>query len=247
MRLDDFIDRRAFEEARAQDGLDEAQAAVYNRDGFLVLRGALDVAELKPHLENAQRVRSINPRKVFQPHLLEPAFADYCQRRVLPLIDRVNGASQLFESFIFYKKPGETRTKPWHQDGVYWNPSTSRLVAGFVPLTPTTLANGCLHVLPGSHRLGRIHHRIEPDGHGLDNLVCDIAALRAPEPLELNPGDLALVHTLTIHGSFGNPSDQDWVMLGFHCRHEDTRLERLDAQGLVPRLGRMLTRATAVW
>ncbi len=102
-----------------------------------------------------------------------------------------------------------------------------RVVAAFVALTPSTLENGCIYCIPGTHKLGRIYHTPHEDEFGLQNLVCDISSFRGPVALELEPGDVAFVPTLTVHASFENRCEARRINLGFHRQHEQTNAKCL--------------------
>ncbi len=61
---------------------------------------------------------------------------------------------------------------PWHQDEAYWNPAMEHFsISIWVPLQDVNVANGCMHFVPGSHRLEVLpHHSInhDPRVHGLE-------------------------------------------------------------------------------
>lgn len=71
-----------------------------------------------------------------------------------------------------YKPPFHGGETPWHQDEAYWNPgSIYNSLSVWMPLQEVTVANGCLHFVPGSHRLEVMpHHHInhDPRVHGLE-------------------------------------------------------------------------------
>ncbi|MCP4330605.1 MAG: phytanoyl-CoA dioxygenase family protein [Alphaproteobacteria bacterium] len=228
MAINDFIDRRCFEPAVAGGGLSAEQAAFYNDNGYLILRGRVDAATRAALAPDVEALLRDNHRSQKDIHLKSPAIdAFFRSDAVTGAIEMVNGPSELLQSFCFSKLPGERRTKHWHQDGVYWEMSDSRVAAAFVALTAGTEDNGCIHVIPGTHRLGRIYHDVERDEFGLENLVCDISSFRDSVALVVEPGDVMLVHTLTVHASFFNNTDQPRINLGFHFRGRRTKVDWL--------------------
>lgn len=107
------------------------------------------------------------------------------------------------------KLPGqELTTVPWHQDTAYYGPQTvaDTIITTWVPLVPVSAHNGCLQIVPGSHRDGAIDHDAEV-GEG------KFLQLRGtPDParvltMEMQPGDVLLLHNLTWHCSLPNHSD----------------------------------------
>jgi ectoine hydroxylase-related dioxygenase (phytanoyl-CoA dioxygenase family) len=82
----------------------------------------------------------------------------------------------------------------WHQDFFYVKGDT-RVVTAWIPLQDTTFLNGCLSIMPRSHRLGPIEH----------DLV--ISKKRVPSTIfrneirmvEMRKGDLLLFDSLLLH------------------------------------------------
>ncbi|MGE4221566.1 MAG: phytanoyl-CoA dioxygenase family protein, partial [Alphaproteobacteria bacterium] len=123
---------------------------------------------------------------------------------------------------FFIKEARDPRYVSWHQDPTYWNLDDDELVSAWIALTPSTVENGCLRVLPGTHR-GRLAHIDTEDpknyltrGQTLVDAVDESKAV----PVELQPGEAALFHVLTAHGSPPNPSDQRRI--GFAIRYIPT-------------------------
>ena len=77
------------------------------------------------------------------------------------------------------------------------------MIAGVIHVSPATDAMGCLRVVPGSHKLGRIR-----DSHGQsEHEILLKHPIQDALPLEAQPGDVLFFHYLTIHGSMPNRSD----------------------------------------
>ena len=69
------------------------------------------------------------------------------------------------------KKPewevdGTIAKVPWHQDNSTMEPNADEtsVVTVWIPLNPASVANGCLEVVPGSHKAGLLQHCPAPDG-----------------------------------------------------------------------------------
>lgn len=96
-----------------------------------------------------------------------------------------------------------TATTSWHQDRYVVNREAddSNVVSVWVPLTEATVDNGCLLVVPGSHKQGLVHHCDEIQSIP-ESLIGDE---RVPVPMA--PGDVLILHPLTRHASLPNVSD----------------------------------------
>jgi non-heme Fe2+,alpha-ketoglutarate-dependent halogenase len=127
-------------------------------------------------------------------------------------------------TLVLYKAPCDSSYVSWHQDSVYsgWHlsPSTSAWIA----LTESHRANGCLRVIPGSHKQGLLSH---------DNVQDDSNLLRRGERVQkvdesqavdvaLQPGEISLHQSTIIHGS--NPNTSDEPRIGFIVRFVTSRI-----------------------
>ncbi|HUQ96718.1 MAG TPA: phytanoyl-CoA dioxygenase family protein, partial [Chitinophagaceae bacterium] len=99
----------------------------------------------------------------------------------------------------------------WHQDYGYWYKNgflyPEALISVMLALTEATKENGCLQVLKGSHKLGRLDHAFVGEQQGADMVFVE-EAMRVCERVyvELNPGDLLFFHSNVLHMSEANLS-----------------------------------------
>jgi ectoine hydroxylase-related dioxygenase (phytanoyl-CoA dioxygenase family) len=92
----------------------------------------------------------------------------------------------------------------WYRDGFLFPEMLSVLTA----LTPATRQNGCLQVIKGSHKLGRIEHGVAGGQVGADNERVEEARKRLELfYVEMNPGDTLFFHSNLLHRSDSNRSD----------------------------------------
>jgi len=106
----------------------------------------------------------------------------------------------------------------WHQDYGYWYQNGvlfPDLVSVFIALDPCTPANGCLQVIPGSHRLGRIDHVLTGEQAGADPERVERVLERLPlVHVEMRPGDALFFHPNLLHRSDRNTSPEPrWSMI----------------------------------
>ena len=152
-------------------------------------------------------------------------FFDWAYRLVtheglLNVVEGLLGNNILVDgTLVFYKPPHDTSFVSWHQDSVYsgWNltPSTSAWIA----LTPSNRANGCMRIIPGSHKQGLLDHANVPGGPNLlkrgEQVEVSVDESRAVDVL-LQPGEMSLHDSTIIHGS--NPNESDEPRIGFIVR-----------------------------
>ncbi|MCS6858955.1 MAG: phytanoyl-CoA dioxygenase family protein [Abditibacteriales bacterium] len=110
------------------------------------------------------------------------------------------------------------RPTPWHQDaGVFWPEADPYFILTiWIPLVDATLENGCLEVLPQSHRLGLRRHQMTP--HGLTIPPEEIPP-GDPVPLPVRRGSVILFHNYTLHRA--RPNESDTVRWSFDLRYHD--------------------------
>lgn len=107
-------------------------------------------------------------------------------------------------------------TTGWHQDmGVARDEADeTEMLTFWLAITDATIENGCLQVVPYSHRAGLADHC--PDG-----LAVEIPANRLggePRPIELRAGSVLVMHRLTQHASLPNVSDS--IRWSFDLRYQ---------------------------
>lgn len=149
---------------------------------------------------------TLNYRKIeeleFDPlhlaYMQRPIFRDVCRRMYgdVPV--------SAFRA-MFMNKPARKGTYlPWHQDR--WSMlDRDPLITTWTALDPATIANGCVQVIPRSH-----HALVNPD-HDSGFLTPAQMAVHAPDVqrvyIELEPGEVALLHNWLLHASDVNKTD----------------------------------------
>ncbi|MCZ7645489.1 MAG: phytanoyl-CoA dioxygenase family protein [Planctomycetota bacterium] len=208
---------------------EEEQAAFFRREGFLVLRGVLSRAELdeldaevarmvREHhklpriregfdLEPNQDAKRATPtfRKIGGMSDLSGAFHDLmCHPRITRALRMVMGpVIELYRDVLMMKPARVGREKPWHQDSVYWPWNPMDLCSAMTALDDAAPENGCLQVIPRTH-LKEIQH------YGRE-LQIDLTEEQQANThyVPLKAGDTLLFHSLLLHGSEPNRSEQD--------------------------------------
>ena len=123
-----------------------------------------------------------------------------------------------YHSKMSIKRPRTGGAWSWHQDYGYWYQNGCLfpdMASAFIAIDPNTKANGCLQVLRGSHKMGRIEHGRFGDQTGADPDRVD-AAKNNMEIIyvEIEPGDTLFFHSNTLHRSDQNTSEHPrWSLL----------------------------------
>jgi phytanoyl-CoA hydroxylase len=108
------------------------------------------------------------------------------------------------------KLPGQQFTVvPWHQDSAYFGRESERslIITCWIPLVPVDASNGCLQVIPGTHRMGWIEHKTEER----EGKFLEVDGSRLPEAgavtCPMQPGDALLFPNLTFHRSLPSTAE----------------------------------------
>lgn len=195
--------------------LSQEQLRSYERDGFLFPLAALSRDELAKAAgvmeELEERLGGVlSSRSVMQPHLhFRWAYDLATHPKVLGAAKDIIGPNILVHSStLFIKYPHNPNYVSWHQDGHYWQLSAPRLVSAWVALTDSTVENGCLRVVRGSHKHSLPHYERRSENNLLStglHVAAEVAE-RDINNVTLKAGEMSLHHVNMVHGSGPNPS-----------------------------------------
>lgn len=117
-----------------------------------------------------------------------------------------------FHSKLMQKEPRVGGAWEWHQDYGYWYKNQfmfpDQLISVMVALTHANRENGCLQVIKGSHKSGRVNHGFAGEQVGADMVMVN-NALKTMELVysELEAGDALFFHPNLLHRSEANLSE----------------------------------------
>jgi hypothetical protein len=150
-------------------------------------------------------------------------FLRYMQRPLFREITRrVYGENVSIYRAMFMNKPANRGTVlPYHQDaGTQWRLDRDPLITVWTALDDSTIANGCMQVIPGSHRLGLFSEH----GH---TITAEQEAQYARDEdavyLEAKAGEAILLNNLMLHRSGVNTLDGPRRAFSVCYMHADTR------------------------
>lgn len=135
--------------------------------------------------------------------------------RMIDSVSRLLGVQSKvchFHSKLMQKEPKVGGAWEWHQDYGYWYKNQfmfpDQMISVMVALTPANKKNGCLQVIKGSHKLGRVNHGFAGEQVGADLIMVE-NALKTMDLIyvELDAGDALFFHANLLHRSEANLSD----------------------------------------
>jgi len=194
----------------------------YGGDGKIAIR------EMKPN-EHAKTIED-EMSKLFRIHS-KGIFNDIIKREevINPLRDILGENIDCFLSQFIFKNPGAWG-QPWHQDSSYFNFNKSPQVGVWIATSEATLENGCLVILPGSHK-EPLHEHLTDERPGANYGYTEIKDhdFSDEEPLLLKKGDVLFFHSFLMHKSYDNKSSERRTAMVYHFAESDTKVLGLDS------------------
>jgi non-heme Fe2+,alpha-ketoglutarate-dependent halogenase len=172
-----------------------------------------EVAHFRGELEATERELGGTLKRLDNAHLHFRWAVDLVTHPlVLDAMEDLLGPDLLIHSSrIFYKHAHDPAYVGWHQDGLYARLDTDYAPSLWIALSDSLPDNGCLRVVPGSHRHGKYEHRetyardnLSNHGEQIELAVDPAAAI----DVALQPGQMSVHHVNSIHGSEANRSDR---------------------------------------
>jgi hypothetical protein len=206
--------------------LHSADIERYRRDGVLFPLSAFNPAEIAEYydaicaMENARAGR-LPPLLNFKLHLLVPWLWDMIHdARIVDPVEDILGPDIVCWEASFVSKPaGDPAHTSWHQDAPYRGLSDPDGATAWVAFTASDRRNGCVRVLPGTHRT-ELPHRGTADPASMlpaREVVAGDVDERQAIDIVLKPGEMSLHHPLTIHNS--QPNRSRLRRLGYAIRY----------------------------
>jgi len=222
--------------------LTESQVAAFDRDGYVFVENLLDPAETAMVLQAAKddhamlnhafSVDDTSGRKTRLSLWNHPG--DDIFGMVASSHRIVDACEQLMRDEVYHyhskmllKEPKIGGAWEWHQDYGYWYQNGCLypdMLSCYIALDPAIKANGCMQLIPGSHKLGRVDHGRFGKQTGADPTRIEEILTRLPVVYaEMKPGTGLYFHGNTLHCSAPNDSEQSrWAMICcYNTKHND--------------------------
>jgi ectoine hydroxylase len=222
--------------------LTEAQIQDFERDGYVIARGMFDSEEIGLLHRTALADRALDQKSFGRAdgeggtvrlslwnHPGDSIYGMFarCRRLVDSMEKLLGGEVYHYHSKMILKDPKVGGAWTWHQDYGYWyhfGCLYPLMASAMLAVDKATKENGCLQVIKGSHKMGRVDHKLSGEQAGAD-LERVEQALERMELVycELDPGDVVFFHSNILHRSDQNRSDKPrWAMIvAFNAARND--------------------------
>ncbi|RMF76281.1 MAG: phytanoyl-CoA dioxygenase family protein [Chloroflexi bacterium] len=195
-------------------------------DGVLYEAAARDLRDTLAPEDRQDTVRKLSYFVDYEARL--HALATYPP--MLSVLRRIIGDEpDMFQDMALLKPPKIGREKPWHQDNAYFNlPVETPVVGVWIALDEALIENGCMHIIPGTHRDGPVVHFKRRDWQICDTDVQVNHIVAVP----LQPGSCLLFNGLLHHGTPPSRSAKRRRAVQYHYKPARVMLSDDDAARL---------------
>lgn len=154
------------------------------------------------------------PRRLLQAYDRDPVFADWAaDARLAAILAQLLGSGAVWltrnhHNCVMTKSPRYSTATAWHKDLRYWSFATPRLVNAWLALGDETPANGCMRVLPGTHRMRFDASQMNADQFLREDRDDTAALIDTAVLAELAPGDVLFFDAGLLHAAGANATDE---------------------------------------
>lgn len=233
------------------------QIAAYNRDGYIIVQNFLTAPEVdklfgiatgdeavKKHAFdlNDQTGKKTKLTLWYTPGNDAYGLLTKSRRMVESVNKLLEGDAPVchFHSKLMQKEPKVGGAWEWHQDYGYWYKNEflfpDQMMSVMIAITEANKQNGCLQVIKGSHKMGRIEHGFAGEQVGAAQHYVDLA-LKTMELVyvEIMPGDALFFHSNLLHRSEANLSDKPrWSLISCYNRSSNIPYNEPSQSSTVP-------------
>ncbi|HZO89794.1 MAG TPA: phytanoyl-CoA dioxygenase family protein [Chthonomonadaceae bacterium] len=212
--------------------LRQDQVEFYKENGFLAVEGVIslplieearqvveDFVERSRAVMDHDSVYDLEPghsaqeprvRRLKEPCAIHPIFQQIgCCQAVLDCVEALIGPGVRYQaSKLNMKSAAFGSPVEWHQDFAFYPHTNDDLLAVGVALDDCTLENGCMLMIPGSHRGPILDHHQEGVFVGAVDVAKERVETARAVPVPVRAGGITLHHCRTLHASAPNTSEK---------------------------------------
>lgn len=235
----------------------ESQVDAYNTNGYLIVPSFLRIEEVEKLgkiaseddaiRRNAFDLNDLSGKRTKLSLWYTPGDDIYglltrSQRIVTAVHQLLEGTSSVchFHSKLMQKEPKVGGAWEWHQDYGYWYKNEfllpNQMMSVMIAISHANKENGCLQLIAGSHKMGRIEHGFSGEQVGASQHYVNLALKTMPLVYaELAPGDALFFHSNLLHRSEANLSTEPrWSMISCYNRAENVPYNEPHGSSTVP-------------
>jgi phytanoyl-CoA hydroxylase len=214
----------AYPEARSITVLSADQREQYERDGYYVARGLFSKDEVDFFIRHYMDLRAAGkypgdfdgvdltsedplkrfPRMIHMHHWDDASLQWLIDSRLRDFLTALLGAEPYAVQTMLYFKPPGARGQALHQDQSYLRVVPGTCMAAWLALDPCTEANGCMRVVPGSHKWPLLCTQKADTTQSFTDVTVPVPEDAEVAPVIMDPGDVLFFNGQLIHGSYPN-------------------------------------------
>lgn len=205
----------------------------YRQNGYFLHQSPLLAPQRLTELQGIFEEHLVHKGEKLSDELDTPHFEDerllsfLLSKEVLDTVESVIGPDiALWSSHFICKDPYTGRATPWHEDSAYWEGRVSaydQIVTVWLALDRSSQENGCMSVIPGTHRNGFSDYEQLPTEHLIfDRQIKEVDESQAVF-FELEPGECSLHDARIVHGAKANTSP--FRRCGYTMRYLSTAIK----------------------
>ncbi|MEV6019619.1 phytanoyl-CoA dioxygenase family protein [Streptomyces sp. f51] len=201
------------------EGVLEKAAKEYAEQGFSIIRDVIPpelLEETAAHVDwLTRKYPDLRPEHFHHPLIRNDAFWArlVSDPRLVDIAEFFLGPDlACFTAHYICKPPYNGQPVLWHQDGAYWTLSPMEALTVWLAVDESTTRNGCLRMIPGSHRLPLHKPSLRTDTDNMlfsasdETIVQEWIDKAGVVDIELRPGDVSIHHPHLLHHSEANTS-----------------------------------------
>ncbi|MEV6273064.1 phytanoyl-CoA dioxygenase family protein [Kribbella sp. NPDC051936] len=224
----------------------EVHRAEFERTGYTLVRGLFSPAEAERLRDHYMDVRQHGPRahdfaghtstdrdplkrypRMAQMHRWDDeSLLWMIDPRIDEVMTTLLGRSPYAVQTMIYFKPPGSRGQALHQDNFYLKADPGTCVAAWMALDRVDEANGCLEVVPGSHRWPILCTEKADTTVSFTDVTVPLPTAEAAVPVVMEPGDVLFFHGALVHGSNPNTTTDRFrrALIGHYIEGEAERV-----------------------
>jgi phytanoyl-CoA hydroxylase len=202
------------------------QKRQWDEEGYLVVPGLFSTEEADSYREYYMDLRATGeypgdfpgvdpqsddplkryPRMIHMHRWDERSLAWLTDARLNRAMTELEGVEPYAVQTMLYFKPPGARGQALHQDQFYLKASPGTCMAAWMALDRCDVENGCMVVVPGTHRLPVLCTTAADTRESFTDVTVPVPEGMEAVPVEMHPGDVLFFNGQLIHGSYANRS-----------------------------------------